>query len=117
MLDNYGFVAETNACNIFMVRNGKLFTPTADACLPGITRRKVLEIASALAIPFTEKNCSVTEFYNADEVFTSGTMGELTPVNQLDGRKITDKAPMNVFNRIAAEFRRMTEAEGEMIPL
>jgi branched-chain amino acid aminotransferase group I len=116
MLDNYGFVAETNACNIFMVRNGKLFTPTADAWLPGISRRKVLEIAAALSIRFVEKNCSVTEFYNADEVFTSGTMGELTAVNQLDGRKITDKVSMNVFNRIAGEFRRMTETEGQMIP-
>src|SRR6185436_17835805 len=76
MLDNYGFISETNACNIFHCKNGKLYTPHADACLPGITRNKVIDIALANSVSITEKNISLTEVYNADEVFTTGTMGE-----------------------------------------
>ncbi|MCL4131463.1 UNVERIFIED_CONTAM: hypothetical protein GTU68_035461 [Idotea baltica] len=89
MLDIYGFVAEVNATNIFMIKNGILYTPFADACLPGITRSKVLEIAKRHNIPHQEKNLSLTEFYTADEVFTSGTMSELVPVSRIDGRNIS----------------------------
>ena len=116
MLDNHGFVSETNACNIFYVKNGMIFTPPADACLPGITRRKVMEIAGSLRIPVALKNLSLTEFYNADEVFTTGTMGELTRVNVIDGRKILNKSADKIFDRIRTEFRRRTETEGEQLP-
>ncbi|MBX7110194.1 MAG: aminotransferase class IV [Chitinophagales bacterium] len=116
MLDNYGFLAETNACNIFMVKNETLITPHADACLPGITRGKVLAIADRLQIRAKEKNISLTELYNADTVFTSGTMGELTRVKQIDGRMIVDKTHDKVFEKIAEAFRLLTETEGELLP-
>ncbi|MCZ6561020.1 MAG: aminotransferase class IV [Gammaproteobacteria bacterium] len=93
MLDDSGFVSETNDTNVFMVRNDALFTPTADSCLPGITRALVLEIARHEDIPCTEKNLSLTDFYTANEVFTTGTMGELTAVRQIDGRTIGESAP------------------------
>ncbi|MFI5135316.1 MAG: aminotransferase class IV [Chitinophagales bacterium] len=113
MLDNNGFVSETNACNIFMVKNGMLFTPNADTCLPGITRKKVIEIATAMKIPFFHKNLSLTEFYNADEVFTTGTMGELARVKMIDGRKIVNKFSEIILEKIQSEFRKRTDAEGE----
>lgn len=116
MLDQYGFVAETNACNVFMIKNGMLLTPHADACLPGITRRKVLELALALQLPFREKNISLTEMYNADIVFTTGTMGELTPVNNIDGRMIVNKNEDTVFRKILEAFRLLTQTEGEPLP-
>jgi branched-chain amino acid aminotransferase len=100
MLDNYGFVAETNACNIFMSKNGVLLTPHADACLPGITRKKVIRLAKDLNFEVIERNISVTEFYNADEVFTTGTMGELTPVVEIDGRKIENRSGKVLFDKI-----------------
>jgi branched-chain amino acid aminotransferase len=90
MLDNEGFVSELNDTNLFMVKDGIIFTPFANACLPGITRGLVLEIAKKNQIPLLEKNLSLTDFYNADEVFATGTMGELTPVIQIDGRKISN---------------------------
>jgi len=111
MLDNYGFVAETNACNIFMVKNNQLFTPCADACLPGITRQTIIDIAALKNIILVEKNISVSEFYNADEVFTSGTMGELTPVVEIDGRKIENKSGSNIREKIMQEYHRMTEKD------
>jgi len=116
MLDNNGFVSETNDCNIFMTKNGMLFTPNADACLPGITRRKVIEIAIQLKIPVHLKNLSLAEFYNADEVFTTGTMGELAGVKMIDGRKIENKFSEAILEKIQDEFRKRTESEGEPLP-
>lgn len=116
MLDNLGFVAETNACNIFMLKNEMLLTPHADACLPGITRRKVLALAAQQGIAVVEKNISLTEFYNADIVFTTGTMGELTRVRQIDGRLIVKKSNDTVFEKIAQSFRALTATEGEVLP-
>jgi branched-chain amino acid aminotransferase len=116
MLDNYGFVAETNACNIFYCKNGKLCTPSADACLPGITRNKVIDIALAASISITEKNISLTEIYNADEVFTTGTMGELVLVKEADGRKIINRSGEKLYDRIFSIFRKQTETEGEKLP-
>ena len=115
MLDNLGFVSETNDCNIFMVKKETLFTPHADACLPGVTRATVIRLAHELNIPFAERNISIAEFYNADEVFTTGTMGELTPVNEIDGRMIENKSAVTIRDKIYASFKKLTEQEGELI--
>lgn len=88
MLDLEGYVSETNATNIFMVEDGILITPPADHCLPGITRASVLILAAELKIPTEVRRASLAEFHSADEVFTTGTMGELTPVIKIDGRVI-----------------------------
>ncbi len=100
MLDLHGFIAETNATNIFIVRSGRLATPHPDACLPGITRSLVIRLAREDGIPVDERNVSLTELYTADEVFTTGTMGELTPVVEADGRQITDKRKSGVTRRL-----------------
>ena len=105
MLDDNGFVSETNDTNVFMVRNGALYTPTADSCLPGITRALVLKIARHEDIPCAEKNLSLTDFYTADEVFTTGTMGELTAVRQIDGRAIGGTTPGPLTQKLQ-EFHR-----------
>lgn len=105
MLDERGFVAELNDVNLFMVKNNVLYTPFANACLHGITRSLVMEIAESIGIKVYEKNLSLTEFYSADEVFTSGTMGEMTPVFEIDGRKIINEAHSDVHGRISEEFR------------
>ena len=105
MLDLYGFVAETNATNLFIANNGELHTPLPDACLPGITRGLVIKIADELGIKCTERNISVSEFYNADEIFTTGTMGELTTVHEIDGRKIENNSGIKLLEKIYAAFR------------
>ena len=88
MLDISGFVSETNATNVFLVRDGSLLTPHADSCLPGITRATVIGAACSAGIEVVEKNISLTEVYTADEAFTTGTMGGLAPVLEADGRRI-----------------------------
>src|SRR5690554_4492906 len=97
MLDQNGFVAELNDTNLFLVSHGKVMTPSADACLHGITRGLVIEICNDLKLPLVERNLSLTEFYTADEVFATGTMGELTPVTEIDGRKITSRQPNSIL--------------------
>lgn len=117
MLDHNGFVAELNDTNLFMVKDGKVFTPFADACLHGITRGLVLEICEELGIPAKECNLSLTEFYNADEVFACGTMGELTPVHEIDGRKIINRANSAIRERIHQHFHELIPMYSEKIPL
>ena len=88
MLDDRGFLAETNATNLFLIRDGVLCTPFGHACLPGITRAYTLALASELRIPVREGDYSLTELYTADEAFTTGTMGGLAHVIEVDGRRI-----------------------------
>ncbi|MGY8941507.1 MAG: aminotransferase class IV [Flavobacteriales bacterium] len=94
MLDLDGFIAETNATNIFVIRNGVLSTPHATACLPGLTRSFVIDLAAEMNIPLQERQLSLTELYTADEAFTTGTMGGLSHVVEVDGRKIGNAPTM-----------------------
>jgi branched-subunit amino acid aminotransferase/4-amino-4-deoxychorismate lyase len=83
MLDVDGYVSETNATNIFMVDDeGVLLTPHGDHCLPGITRDTVIALAKELGIPCDVRRVSLAEFHAAEEVFTTGTMGELVSRTQ-----------------------------------
>ena len=116
MLDLNGFVSETNDTNIFMVRGGTVCTPHADACLPGLTRQMVLDICREQGIPAVERNLSLTELYTADEAFTSGTMGELTPVLEADGRTIGTGSPGELTRRLQALHREVAWRDGEDVP-
>ncbi len=114
MLDLNGFVAETNATNIFMIKNGLVITPYPKACLPGITRGLVIELCKNNNIPIIEQDISVTELYNADEVFTTGTMGELSRVIEIDKREIRNKG--DILVELQMQFKKITEKEGERLP-
>lgn len=116
MLDVDGFVSETNATNVFLVRRGELHTPTADSCLPGVTRATVLALARGAAIPTFERRVTLSEIYAADEVFTTGTMGELVAVIECDRRAIGDGRPGPMTARLAGLFAALTGTEGELVP-
>ncbi|MFY0607006.1 MAG: aminotransferase class IV [Cyclobacteriaceae bacterium] len=115
MLDHHGFVSELNDTNLFMVKDGKLMTPFADACLHGITRGLVMELAEAEKIPSEERNLTLVDFYNADEVFATGTMGELTPVTEIDGRIIENKSGLQVREQLQAAFNHIIPSLCEAI--
>jgi len=117
MLDLDGFLSETNATNVFLVRAGVLLTPPADSCLPGITRGVVLALARADGIETVERRVSVVEAYTSDEVFTTGTMGELSPVLTIDGRAIGPGAIGDITRRLQALFAERTRSQGERLPL
>lgn len=111
MLDERGFVAELNGSNLFMTKNGKVFTPYAHACLPGITRNTVMEICRKAGIDIIEADLSLSEFINADGVFATGTMGELTPVVEIDGRVVSkdDGLMINVLKLFKENIRGFCE--------
>jgi len=116
MLDLNGFISETNDTNLFIVRRGRVMTPHADACLPGLTRRMVLDICAAERIDATERNLSLTELYTADEAFTSGTMGELTPILEADGRVIGDGKRGPLTARLQTLHRTFAYEHGSPLP-
>lgn len=116
MLDIHGYVSETNATNVFLVRRGKVLTPHADSCLPGITRATVIEAARAAGITVTERNLSIAEVYTAEEMFTTGTMGGLSPVLSVDGRTIGDGAKGPMTLRLQRLHSDLAFANGVPVP-
>jgi branched-chain amino acid aminotransferase len=115
MLDQRGFVAETNATHIFLVTGGILGTPTAVACPEGITRQVVLDLAASAGIGCEVGDYSLTQLYCADEIFVTGTMGGLTPVLVLDGRPIGDGKPGPVTAQLTELFAQLTATSGTQI--
>ncbi len=104
MLDELGFVAELNGTNVFFIKNNKIYTPHAHACLPGITRNTIIDLCKEEDIEIKEENLSLSQFINADAVFTTGTMGEITPIVEIDGRLISSEN--HLLQSIQAVFNR-----------
>jgi branched-chain amino acid aminotransferase len=115
MLDSRGFVAETNATHLFAVAGGLLVTPRTVACPEGITRTAVLELAAAAGIGTSERDVSLIEMYRADEVFCTGTMGEIAGVVEIDGRPIADGRVGALTGRIAQLYQAHARAHGTPI--
>lgn len=111
MLDERGFVAELNGSNVFMVKGNSILTPHANACLPGITRGTVISLCIEAGIDIQEADLSLSQFINADAVFATGTMGELTPVVEIDGRTITSENELmrKVIQLFNENIRRFCE--------
>ena len=113
MLDMDGYVSETNATNIFMVDDeGVLLTPHGDHCLPGVTRGTVIVLAKELGIPCEVRRVSLAEFHAAEEVFTTGTMGELTPVTNIDGRVIGTGVRGEITKRLQEAYKELPAKPG-----
>ena len=112
MLDTRGFVAETNATHVFIVEKEKVVTGHTHACPEGITRATVLELCAANDIDHEIRDLSLTDVYRADEMFCSGTMGELAAVTTVDGRRIGAGEPGSVTGRLSELYRRETARSG-----
>jgi len=115
MLDVRGFVAETNATHVFLVSRGEVLTPRTVACPEGITRAVVLEICIQAGIPFAERDLSLAEVYRADEMFCTGTMGEMAAVTKVDGRTISDGQIGPMMRRLSELFAERTRTEGVQV--
>lgn len=115
MLDLRGFVAETNATNVFLVRRGSVFTSRAIACPEGITRATVLDLCRAHGISVSEEDLSLTDVYRADEMFCTGTMGELAAVVEVDGRMIGEGVLGPMTQRLSKLFAELTATEGTLV--
>ena len=105
MLDPFGFVNTTNACNLFIVRKGVVWTSTGDYCMNGITRQKVIDVCRDNGISVFERNYSLVDTYGADEAFLTGTFGAQSPVFEIDGRAIGGGTAGPVFHRIRKLYK------------
>jgi branched-chain amino acid aminotransferase len=115
MLDLRGFVAETNATHVFTVRHDELATPRVVACPEGITRATVLEICAANGIPHTETDLTLEDVYHADEMFCTGTMGELAGVIKVDHRLIGSGQVGPMTRRLSDFFAQRTATDGVQV--
>ena len=115
MLDTNGFVAETNATNVFIVRKGDLATSKPVGCPEGITRATVMEICAAEKIRCVEADLSLVDVYSAEEVFCTGTMGELAGVVKIDNRQIGDGQVGPMTTRLSEIYAKRTATEGAQI--
>ena len=115
MLDTRGFVAETNATHLFLVRKREVATPRVVACPEGITRGTVLEICTAEKISCSETDLALEDVYDADEVFCTGTMGELAGVIEVDGRTISDGKIGEMTKRLSGLYTRRAATEGVQV--
>ncbi|PYK39207.1 MAG: aminotransferase IV [Verrucomicrobia bacterium] len=119
MLDTHGFVAETNATHVFIVRNsdksrarGDLATSRVVACPEGITRATVIEICAAEKVRCVETDLSVVDIYRANEMFCTGTMGELAAVTKIDNRVIGDGKVGAITKRLSDLYAQRTASQG-----
>lgn len=104
LLDVDGYVAEGSGENIFIIKQGKLYTPDLTSCLEGITRSSVIELAQEINIPVIEKRITRDEVYCADEAFFTGTAAEVTPIRELDNRIIGNGKRGPITQRLQALF-------------
>ena len=115
MLDTRGFVAETNATHLFIVRKDEVATPRVVACPAGITRATLLEICAAGKIPCFEMDLTLQDVYAANEVFCTGTMGELAAVTRIDNNTIGDGKVGSTTERLSDLYGKRTAGEGVQV--
>jgi len=104
LLDNEGYVTEGSGENIFLVREGVLYTPELTSALDGITRRSILTFAAEAEIPVKERRITRDEVYIADEAFFTGTAAEVTPIREVDGRVIGDGDRGPITKRLQTRY-------------
>src|SRR5262249_3573821 len=107
LLDHSGNLAEGLGCNIFLVREGRLLTPTARKVLPGVSRATVIELAQGLDIDVAEQDLDLYDAYTADEVFLTSTSLCLCPVRSVNGTLIGDQPPGPVTKRLIDAYAKL----------
>lgn len=110
MLDEFGYVAEVDNANVFFVSGRTIATPFGTACLRGITRQTVMELASEAGYRAVEQQFALHDLYTADEVFVTGTQCELAPVTLIDGRQIGSGKPGPVWRDLLTRYRDLVRA-------
>jgi branched-chain amino acid aminotransferase len=115
LLDSAGFLAEATTSNVFVVRAGHLLTPLPKACLEGITRGIVMELATRAGYEVRERDISPSELINAEEIFLAGTATQVTPVVEVNGSRIGAGRPGPISTEMAAAYERLVRAEGTPI--
>ena len=113
LLDGSGYVTETSAANVFVVEGGTLYSPPRESALDGITRDTVTKLAAIAGIAVAERRLSRDDFYAADEAFVTGTAVEVTPIRELDGRRIGPGTRGRLTERLQSMYAAYVRGRGE----
>jgi branched-chain amino acid aminotransferase len=113
LLDTNGFVAEGSGENIFMIKDGALHTPEVTACLDGITRNSIMELAREFGYQIHERNITRDELYIADELFFTGTAAEVMPISELDGRVIGNGSRGKVTEQLQTAYLELVHGKNK----
>jgi branched-chain amino acid aminotransferase len=111
MLDPHGYVSSCNATNFFCVRNGEVLTSTGEYCFNGVTRGNVIRLCQENDIPIRQVNFSLDDLEAAPEAFVTGTFGGLTPVREIDGRRLTAALPGPITQRLRSLYESLKDAQ------
>ncbi|ETA68255.1 branched chain amino acid aminotransferase apoenzyme [Methanolobus tindarius DSM 2278] len=113
--DQNGYLSEGSGDNIFIIKNGKVYTPPTINNLKGITRATAIELLSDMGIDTHVENLGMFDLYTADEIFVTGTAAEAAPLVKVDGRPIGDGKPGPITKKIVAAFEKVTTTTGTPI--
>jgi branched-chain amino acid aminotransferase len=116
LLDSEGYVAEGSGENIFIIRNGVIYTPDLTSALEGITRDTIFQLAQEIGVSLREKRITRDEVYVADEAFFTGTAAEVTPIRELDGRRIGNGGRGPITERLQALYFDQVHGRRETHP-
>jgi branched-chain amino acid aminotransferase len=111
MLDPLGFVSSCNATNLFCVRNGEVLTSSGEFCFNGVTRANVIQLCQRHGLPIKIGNFTLDEAHTAQEAFVTGTFGGLTPVREIDGRRLSNVLPGPVTQHLRGLYESLKDAQ------
>ena len=111
MLDPHGYVSTCNSTHFFMVKEGAVWTSTGDYCLRGVTRQNIIEICKSKSIPVYEKNFTLSDTYDADEAFVTGTFGGITPVSEIDNHELSISSDNSLTSSLQNYYEELIEVK------
>jgi branched-chain amino acid aminotransferase len=115
-LDTQGYIAEGSAENIFLVIRGELHTPDLTACLDGITRRTLIQLAQDNGLKVVERRITRDEVYVADEAFFTGTAAEVTPIREIDNRPVGNGSRGPITEKLQKQYLQLVKGESSQYP-
>ncbi len=111
MLDPHGYVSTCNSTHFFMVKDNSVLTSTGDFCLHGVTRQNIIDICKTNSIPIYEKNFTLSDVYDCEEAFVTGTFGGVVPVNEIDGHELKVLGDNSIAALLQSYYNDLVELE------
>jgi len=111
MLDPHGYVSTCNSTHFFMVKDNSVLTSTGDFCLHGVTRQNIIDICKTKSIPIYEKNFTLSDVYDCEEAFVTGTFGGVVPVNEIDGHELKVLGDNSIAALLQSYYNDLVELE------
>ena len=114
MLDPHGYVSTCNSTHFFMVKDNSVLTSTGDYCLHGVTRQNIIDICKSNSIPIYEKNFTLSDVYDCDEAFVTGTFGGVVPIYEIDGHELKVLGKDSLVSLIQSYYNDLVDLESSI---